>query len=180
MSVSRHACRILVMCCMAAASPAQAQNGIESPAGLDALVADFLGARVGEPGGAASPVDRRLRLAACPERVELSRIAAGNVAVACRPLGWRIRVPLTEGGGGSAGASTRAASRAAGLDVPLVSRGDQVQLLVRRGSVTVTATGVAMDAGGEGERIRIRIGDSRSPVAGYVLRDGRVSADPLN
>lgn len=101
----------------------------------------------------------------------MARSGQSNVTVSCRPLGWSIRVPLNAGGGDDA--RDRRATQ-------LVTRGDQVRLVARRGTVRVTMTGVALDPGGEGDRIRIRVGDRRAPIAGYVLPGGDVSVDPLN
>lgn len=176
MSAFRHFRRLSVALAAVVAHPAGAQTAVQDLEALDSQIAAFLGARAGEPGGAASSIDRRLRLAACPDRVELSRQNPRNLVLSCPALGWRIRVPLASGSANSGHAGVAPPTPATAL----VTRGDQVQLLVRRGAVMVTATGVALDSGGQGDRVRIRIGSNRSPIAGFVMRDGRVSANPLN
>lgn len=172
MSFSRHFRRMFVIIAVgASAAPAVAQQGVQDTRSIDEQIALLVGAGPGEPGGARSPIDPRIRLAGCPETLEMTRSSQSNVTVSCRPLGWAIRVPLLAGGGNDA------RDRRATL---LVTRGDQVRLVARRGTVRVTMTGVALDPGGEGDRIRIRIGDRRAPIAGYVLPGGDVSVDPLN
>ena len=44
------------------AAPALAQSALADLSAIDAAVARFAGAPLGAPGGAAAPVDRRLRL----------------------------------------------------------------------------------------------------------------------
>ena len=51
---------------LATVQPALAQQTFENLDRIDSLVAMTVGADMGEPGGPAAPVDRRLRLAACP------------------------------------------------------------------------------------------------------------------
>lgn len=171
MSNIRHIRRTLAITAVCAALPTAAQSTVHDPRAIDEQVAAFLGAGTGEPGGARSPVDRRLRLAACPGPLELSRPMSAEVVVACRAMGWRLRVPVAVSGRGA-----EPTARNAGL----VARGDQVQLFARRGLVSVVATGVALDGGGAGDRIRVRVGDRRAVIAGYVQPDGRVSTDALN
>jgi flagella basal body P-ring formation protein FlgA len=48
----------------AAAARAQSFENLDR---LDSIVAMTVGANVGTPGGATAPVDRRLKLAACPQ-----------------------------------------------------------------------------------------------------------------
>src|SRR5262245_42590128 len=65
---------------------------------IDSIVAMTVGANIGEPGGPAAPVDRRLRLAACPSVPSVEGPVFGAAIVKCDALGWRIRVPLVGGG----------------------------------------------------------------------------------
>ena len=69
------------------ASPLAAQQ-FEDVASLDAQVA--------VNAEAAQPIDRRLKLARCPEAVLIDPPALSAVAVRCKSLGWRIRVPLVQ------------------------------------------------------------------------------------
>ena len=65
---------------------------------IDSLVAMTVGANLGQPGGPVAPVDRRLRLAACPQVPSVEGPVFGAAIVKCDTIGWRIRVPLIAGG----------------------------------------------------------------------------------
>jgi len=161
--------RRLVLLSVVAASPALAQ-GFENLDMLDSRISAALGAGIGEPGGAASAVDRRLRLAACPQPAEIAEPAMGAVTVRCQPLGWRIRVPLvvtTQARAASAPAAVRAA--------PVVRRGDQIELVAIASGFTVSTLAVAEQDGAPGDRIRVRTEHRSAPVIGQVLADGRVA-----
>lgn len=139
---------------------AQAQS-FQQLASLDDAVAQTLGAGIGEPGGAARPIDRRLKLAPCPSDPEIGVPAMGAVNIKCAPLGWRISVPLVP------------AARAEAAK-PIVRRGDEVELAVESASFTVSAMGIADQDGAAGDRIRIRLADKGGSVTGFVTDDGRV------
>ena len=90
----------IVLAC-AAAQPALAQQKFENLDRIDSLVAMTVGANMGEPGGPLAPVDRRLRLAACPTTLSVEGPIFGAAMVKCDALGWRIRVPLVAGAANS-------------------------------------------------------------------------------
>jgi flagella basal body P-ring formation protein FlgA len=156
-----------------AAAPASAQS-FENLEMLDSRISAALGAGIGEPGGAASPVDRRLRLASCPQPVEIAEPAMGAVTVRCQALGWRIRIPLV--GNGQASAAAPAAARAA----PTIRRGDQIQLVAISNGFTVSTLAVADQDGAPGDRIRVRTEHRSAPIIGQVLADGRVALPGFN
>jgi flagella basal body P-ring formation protein FlgA len=143
--------------------PALAQ-GFENLEMLDNRVAAALGANIGEPGGATNPVDRRLRLPACPQPVEIAEPAMGAITVRCQPLGWRIRVPLVPNGQ-AATAAAPAGARAA----PTIRRGDQIELVAISSGFTVSTLAVAEQDGAPGDRIRVSIvpsAETRQAAAG--------------
>ncbi|HTH27046.1 MAG TPA: flagellar protein, partial [Sphingobium sp.] len=72
------------------AGPAFAQ-GFENLDRIDSLVATTVGADIGQPGGAIAPVDRRLRLVACPQIPAVEGPVFGAAIVRCDKIGWRIR-----------------------------------------------------------------------------------------
>ncbi len=148
---------------------AQAQ-GFENLTALDMRVSAALGAAIGEPGGAARPIDKRLKLAACPDPVTIDEPALGAVAVRCAALGWRIRVPLVRPAV-EAGSSTVAAAKAE----PVIRKGDQVELSASAGSFTVSTIAVAEQDGAPGDRIRVKSDRKAGAVIGVVTADGRVS-----
>ena len=93
------------------AAPALAAPQFEDLDLLEARITATLGAGIGQPGGPARPIDRRLRLAACPGPVSVEAPTLGAATVRCEQLGWRIRVPVTRDdsaqadGGSNPGAS---------------------------------------------------------------------------
>jgi flagellar basal body P-ring formation protein FlgA len=143
-------------------------QGFEDLAALDRKVAAALGADAGEPGGPARPIDKRLKLAACPQPAIVDAPAMGAVLVRCEPLGWRIRVALARPAGGSALAAAEKAE-------PIIRKGDQVQLTALTGSFSVSTTAVAEQDGAPGDRIRVRSETKKGAVIGMVMPDGRVA-----
>ena len=168
--------RHFVLLAALAASPAVAQ-GFEDLEQLEAQVTASLGAGIGEPGGPARPIDRRLRLMPCPEQAAIEDPALGAVTVRCASVGWRIRIPLTAGSARSAGAASPMSNARA---EPVVRRGDQVQLVAMSRSFTVSTIGVAEQDGAPGERIRVRRDGNTTRIIGEVLPDGRVALPGFN
>ncbi|HUD31216.1 MAG TPA: flagella basal body P-ring formation protein FlgA [Novosphingobium sp.] len=115
---------------------------------IDRQVAAFTGAPAGEAGGAATPVDRRLRLQPCRSGLALSwrTPAQDSVVVQCGdPSGWRLFVPVKAGGA------------AAGQGGPVaVARGDAVAIAVSGEGFTVSQPGEALESGPVGGWIRVR------------------------
>jgi flagellar basal body P-ring formation protein FlgA len=161
----------------AAASPAAALSGFENIDALERRLAAQLGADIGESGGPARPIDRRLRLAACPAPAAIDAPALGAVAIRCEATGWRIRVPLAPGGA----AAPRAAAAAAARSAPVVRRGDLVEVVAMTASFTVSTAGIAEQDGAPGERIRVRPERRGAPpMIGEVLPDGRIALPGFN
>lgn len=135
-------------------------------AAIDRAVAEFTGAAIGAPGGAALPVDRRLRLAPCRVPLALARHGGGDsIAVSCPGAGgWRLFVPLA----GSAGASGAA----------VIARGDAVTITVAGPGFAVSQAGEALESGANGSWIRVRGNGPQSPVLrARVVRPGLVGID---
>lgn len=132
-------------------TPALAQP-VQDIAALEARLLTALDAGIGEPGGPAAPIDRRLKLAPCPNPVAIDPPALGAVALRCPAVGWRIRVPLVR-------ATTAAAVKAA----PVVRRGDPVEIVAESVSFSVSAQAIAQEDGAAGERIRVKT-DPKSPI----------------
>jgi flagella basal body P-ring formation protein FlgA len=168
--------RRLVLLSAVIAAPAAAQS-FENLEMLDSRISAALGAGIGEPGGAATPVDRRLHLAACPQPVEIAEPAMGALTVRCQPLGWRIRIPLVSNGQANAAA---AAAPAAARAQPTIRRGDQIQLVAISNGFTVSTLAVADQDGAPGDRIRVRTEHRSAPVIGQILEDGRVALPGFN
>jgi flagella basal body P-ring formation protein FlgA len=60
---------------------------------------------------------------------------------------------------------------------PLVRVGDQVRLEWRRGAVLITLDGTALDAGGAGQTVRVRVGQNPGSKNGIVLSSDLVRLD---
>ena len=152
------------------ASPALAQ-GFEDLGTLETRLVAALGAGIGEDGGPATPIDRRLKLAACPSPAMFDAPRLGAVTISCEPLGWRIRVPLVRS------AAVNAASAKA---APLIRRGDEVEVVALGGAFSVSTLAVADEDGSPGERIRLRADRQAKPIFGQVTEDGRVAVTGFN
>ena len=131
---------------------------------IDNSVAAFTGQPIGVPGGAAQPVDRRLRLASCGAPLALSWYGSAqtSVLVSCPDMGgWRVFVPVRE----------------ARRDAPAaiaVARGEGVTIAVMGDGFSVSQPGEAMDAGAVGAWIRVRTAAKADPVRARVVRPGLV------
>ena len=173
-----------------AATPALAQS-FQNIDAIEQRVVETLGAGIGQPGGPARPVDRRLRLTSCPAPLIVEPVVMGAVTVRCQPIGWRIRVPVMAAGAPAEAqaepqtgdnwmpAAAATPVRAARAE-PVVRRGDPVALVVISGSFTVSRQAVAEQDGAPGDRIRVRTEPRSPPIVGQVLPDGRVALTGFN
>jgi len=168
---SLRAIGIAILLSLGFVTPARAQ-GFEKLDRLDSLVAMSLGANLGQPGGPAAQIDRRLRLAACPTTPVVAGPAMGAATVSCPAIGWRIRVPLLPGAQPPAG--QMAAAPAANAPEIVVKRGDPVQLVAGAGGFRVSRQMIADEDGAVGALIRVRQDTRAAPVMARVERPGIV------
>ena len=153
------------------AAPANAA-AFQDMSALENRLAAALGAGIGEPGGPAAPIDRRLHLAQCPQAVTIDPPAMGAVALRCPSLGWRLRVPLQRlAGTGLVAMSAKAE--------PAVRRGDPVDLVATSAGFSVSVGAVAQEDGAPGARIRVKTeGEGRGSgqvLFAEVIESGRVA-----
>jgi flagella basal body P-ring formation protein FlgA len=139
---------------------------------LEARLVGALGAEIGQPGGPMTPIDRRMKLAACPAPVQVDPPAMGAVALRCPQIGWRIRVPLMQGG--SMQAMGRSSGPMAAMGPMAIKRGDPVQLVADAGSFMVSTEAVAQEDGSIGSRIRVRTDPKNPNIIGQVIDTGIV------
>lgn len=135
-------------------------------AAIDREVALFAGQPIGEPGGAALPVDRRLKLEACASPLALGWYGArrDTVLVQCPTSGWRVFVPLQ-----SSGASPQAAA---------IARGDAVSITISGQGFAVSQPGEALEAGPVGAWIKVRsVASGAAPLRAQVVRPGVVGIE---
>lgn len=134
---------------------------------IDREVAGFTGVPQGQPGGAALPVDRRLRLNPCaaPLALRWSGPRRETVVVSCPdPGGWRLFVPVL---GGTAEAAA-----------PAIVRGDAVTIAVTGAGFAVMQPGEALEAGPVGGWIQVRLAqaqDKSKTMRARVVRPGLVA-----
>lgn len=114
------------------------------------------------------PVDKRLKLAACPEALAADAPILGTVTVRCVSLGWRVRV-LTEPHG-----------TAARTTPVVIKRGDPVSVNFVASGFSVTTHGIAESEARIGERVRVRVEQKANPVMGEVIDVGSVRVGSLN
>lgn len=151
-----------------AAGPVSGQAVHADLAAIDRAVVQFTGAAPGTPGGAALPVDRRLRLVPCRVPLVLGWYGTRRDTVEVRcpvPGGWTLYVPLA----GSSGPAAAA---------PVIARGDMVTITVRGDGFAVSQPGEALEPGSEGGWIKVRGLGANAPVLrALVLRPGVVGID---
>lgn len=129
----------------ALSAPAAANTAWEDLSALDARVEAISGVAIGQPGGAVAPLDRRLKLAACPQPAAIDAPSNGAIAIRCVPLGWRIRVPLSAGSGNAK----------SGLELA-IRRGNLIELEYDGEGFSASASGIALDDGAAGQPIRVK------------------------
>jgi flagellar basal body P-ring formation protein FlgA len=181
---------LLIALAAGAATPAAAQQ-FQDISAIEQRVVAALGAGIGQPGGPARAIDRRLRLMACPAPLIVEPVTLGAVTVRCQQIGWRLRVPVTMVSTSSPAAVDitqlpEAPAEPAARPVrtaraePVVHRGDPVSLMVISGGFTVARQAVADQDGAPGERIRVRTEPRAAPIVGQVMADGRVAMTGFN
>ncbi|WP_408589063.1 flagella basal body P-ring formation protein FlgA [Novosphingobium sp.] len=134
------------------------------PVAIDNTVAAFTGQAIGVPGGAALPVDRRLRLAPCAAPLALSWRANAHdtVVVQCPDVGgWRLYVAVA----GAAHGDPAAAAVMKGEAVTVAATGD---------GFSVSQSGEALEGGAVGSWIRVRTTAKGDPVRARIVRPGLV------
>lgn len=160
--------------CTAAANPAYAQQATEDWQTIDVLTAMVASAL----GRTATPVDRRIKLARCPEQASVTAIDANALAVRCASLGWRLRVPLSTPAAGPANAAPTAASfTRPATGAPVIRRGDNVRVTIDTESFSISYAAVAAEDGRVGEMIALRGNDAKSSLSATVIGPGRARLD---
>ncbi|MEM1132584.1 MAG: flagella basal body P-ring formation protein FlgA [Pseudomonadota bacterium] len=149
---------------------------------LDALVASSLGSEIGQPGGALAPVDRRLKLAQCPETPKVSDDGMDAAIVRCDTLGWRVRVPINLSARNSRVRTTSAYSARAvtprydpAQNMIAIRRGEPVRLTIRKRGFSLSRMMVADRNGRIGEVIPVRADRHESPIMVRVTDMGEAS-----
>lgn len=129
----------------------------------------------GAMGRTAAPIDRRIKLAACPEQPSITAMDAQTLAVRCPSLGWRLRVPMMGGATGGGAMAEPAASAAArpAAGAPVIRRGDNVRVSIDSANFSVSYAAVATQDGRIGETIALRGNDAKNLLSATVTGPGR-------
>jgi flagellar basal body P-ring formation protein FlgA len=107
----------------------------------------------------ARPLDRRLRLARCPEGAAINE-AAGAITVRCASLGWSLRV-------NAAISANRAASP------PAIRRGETVQVMIVGESYTISHEAVATEDAATGAPVRVKFASSAKTMVATAIAPGK-------
>ena len=163
--------RALPLLALLAAPAAAATPQFQNIDAVEARLINALGAGIGEPGGLAAPIDRRLKLAACPTTVQIDPPAMGAIALRCVALNWRIRVPIARLGNSQNGTTGSAMGTRAEA---VVRRGDPVDLIAETNGFSVSVSATAQEDGAPGSRIRVKADGKNNPIFAEVIEAGRV------
>ena len=141
-----------------------AAPGLHDPGAIDRDVANFTGQPIGAHGGAARPIDRRLRLSACAAPLAMSWRGDGrtSILVECPDAGgWHVFVALAAG----------ARQSVAG---PVIERGQSVTVALTGDGFSVSQPAEALENGALGAWIRVRTVAKGEPLQARVVRPGLV------
>ncbi|WP_077147283.1 flagella basal body P-ring formation protein FlgA [Sphingopyxis sp. KK2] len=150
--------------CIPAASAQQASEDWQTIDVLTAMVANAMGRT-------ATPIDRRIKLARCPEQASVTALDSSTLAVRCQSLGWRLRVPMTAPEGASAAGGFVAKPAAAAA--PVIRRGDNVRVTIDTESFSISYAATATQDGRVGDMIALRGSDAKSALSAVVTGPGR-------
>jgi flagella basal body P-ring formation protein FlgA len=165
---------MLLSLALAAASPAAAQDFQSTPV-LDTIVAQFTGVAMGELGGARAPVDKRLKLQACPApQLEWRSEAKDAVVVRCMAPAWRIYVPVNAVPQPRAApvATAQVPATPARL-APVIRRGDPITVEAGSPGFSITRDGIAMGDAAPGARLMVKVDEKKPPIQAVALESGR-------
>lgn len=156
-------CPVAIVAAIAAAPSASAQQATEDWQTIDMLTQAVASAT----GRTATPVDRRIKLARCPEQASVTAIDAQTLAVRCASLGWRVRVPM------SGPASATPAGFATPSSAPVIRRGDTVRVTLESETFSVSYSAIANQDGRVGDSIALRGNDPKTILSAIVTGPGR-------
>ncbi len=158
--------RLIIAACalpMIVPTPVGAQ-AFQNNDDIDAQVA----ASLASGGLNAMPVDRRLKLAACPQPLRIEPPLRQTVAIHCDVLKWRIYTHVD-------GRGTRVATMPV-----IIKRGDPVTVDFVAPGFAVTTSGIAQSDARAGDRVSVRVEQKSAPVIGEAIDMGSVRVGGLN
>lgn len=108
----------------------------------------------------AEPIDKRLKLAQCPDDPIIAPAVGGVVVVRCPALGWRIRVPVRTASG-----STKSAHI-------VIRKGDMIECVTDGLGFAVSAQMIALDDASIGQSLRVKSLTSPAPMTAVAKKRG--------
>lgn len=173
--------RRLPILLLAMASPlsATAPRAFQDTAALDRAVVAFAGHGIGDEGGARTPIDTRLRLAACPMVSMAWRSDSHDaVVVTCTGPEWRMFVPMKLAMVAPRGAAPLVItpSEVAALKpVYVIKRGDPVTISAGSPGFSITRDGVATSDAVAGGRFLVKVDAAKAPIQAVAIATGRAT-----
>jgi flagellar basal body P-ring formation protein FlgA len=134
---------------------------IASPPAFEDL--DLLDKRVTAVAPNASAIDKRLKLAQCPEEPVVAPPAGGSLIVRCPAVGWRLRV------------SIKPDLAAAASSAPVIRKGEMVECVSEGPGFAVSTMMLALDDAAAGEPVRVKSPTSATVVTATAKARGLVS-----
>jgi flagella basal body P-ring formation protein FlgA len=108
----------------------------------------------------AEPVDKRLKLARCPDNPIIAPAVGDVVVVRCPAIGWRLRVPVRV---------TAATSTVAQI---IIRKGDMIECITSGPGFAVSTQMIALDDAGVGQSLRVKSLTSSTPMTAVAKARG--------
>ena len=108
----------------------------------------------------AEPIDKRLRLAKCPDVPIIAPEVGDVVVVRCPALGWRLRVPVR----GQA-ATEQQAER-------VIRKGDMIECITVGTGFAISTQMIALDDAAKGQTLRVKSLTSPTPMTAVAKSRG--------
>ncbi|MFN3619010.1 flagella basal body P-ring formation protein FlgA [Sphingorhabdus sp.] len=108
----------------------------------------------------AEPLDKRLKLARCPENPIIAPVVGDAVIVRCPAIGWRLRVPVR-----AAGATDKVAHI-------IIRKGDMVECITSGPGFAVSTQMIALDDAAAGQSFRVKSLTSPTPMTAVAKARG--------
>uniref|UniRef100_UPI0035C9BC35 flagella basal body P-ring formation protein FlgA n=1 Tax=uncultured Sphingomonas sp. TaxID=158754 RepID=UPI0035C9BC35 len=160
---------------LAAAAP----HAFQDTVALDRAVAAFAGRSIGDEGGARTPIDSRLKLAACPMVSMAWRSDAHDaVVVTCTGPDWRMFVPIRMVAVAPKGAAPLVITPSevtAMRPVYVIKRGDPVTISAGSPGFSITRDGIAVADAVAGGRFLVKVDPTKAPIQAVAIAQGRAT-----
>ncbi len=132
---------------LSAAAPVQLQN-------LDLLDQNI------QKHANAEPIDKRLKIAQCPNDPIIAPAVGNIVVVRCPAIGWRLRVPVRASDGPDKGGQV------------IIRKGDMIECVTSGPGFAVSTQMIAMDDASIGQSLRVKSLTSPVPMTAMAKARG--------